>query len=451
MRENNKTRLWVRALLGSAVLAAPLAAKAADTLTVYGPVNRPGINYVPSLLYNYDGADYQVWVFTIAGTDHVLNAVTGVVQTSGSFTSAFNALAIDIEKNSGTGTNTKYSSNINGTMVVSGGISAGGQPIFGDVAGGTFIGFANNGGWTPDLVNNPITANVSEISQVFLNQPGLTPLNVGTFPGPTPSNYQVKTLANLDPSLENSGTVNVGAINNGTVHALGIFTGDVPPTPWVGSIPFANLVVPVGTPFNFAFGIKSQFDISSDEFTTQFQFNAPGTGVLHINNSIPSPSNLINNITLFGPAGQRGAQTIAVPNAASKAGYLQVSASNLNTDPIYFGLNITGEQDLNQLLLDLQADTSDSNLTVEFPTGDVGQILASQGDTIEVVLPAGTLVNAPDVFSYDFTQYSGNGNVNVNSVTVIPEPVGLSFLAFAGAGLCRRRRSGKSRLPSLPS
>lgn len=446
MRHSKRNRPWVRALFATAIGAVPVLAKAADTLTVYGPVDRPGINYVPSLLYNYDGADYQVWVFTVAGFDNLLDTCSGVIQTPGSYTDPNDALAIDVEKNSGQGSNTKYGANINGLFNVSSGLSAGGPPIFGDVTGGTFIGIANNGGWTSDLVDNPITANASELSQVFLNQSGMTPYNIGegfqlnTF---HTSAYKEQTLATLDPSLENSGSVNVGAINNGTVHALGVFTGVAPPEQWIGSVPFANVVVPVGTPFSFASTIISQFNIGSDQDSTNFQFNAPGTGVLHVNNAIPAQSNLIGNITLPGAAGQRQTQTIMVPSAAAQAGYLQVNGSDWNADAIYYGLNITGETSLNQLLLDLQADVADTALVVESPTGAIGQILASKGDTIEIVVPAGTLQNSPDVLSYDFTQYSGNGQVSVNSITILPEPAGLSVLALAGAGLCQRRRTGR--------
>jgi hypothetical protein len=232
----------------------------------------------------YQGNTWDVYVLAAVNdgknnTGSTLEAAQVIIDTGGptTFNSPTGAIGFDIEKTTGTGSNTKYNVNVNGSTpnafgqnAINNGVPA--APEFGDITGGTFVGIGT-GAFTTDLVNNPQTtqdganspSSKGGTAAVYLN--GQTSDYVAV--GNNSANYLQSFLnksPQLDSAFENGVTPNANvisgnvsnALKNGTVHSLEVDTvsedssGSVLPVPddaANGPVPFANIVIPHGTVF----------------------------------------------------------------------------------------------------------------------------------------------------------------------------------------------------------
>jgi hypothetical protein len=439
------------------------------------------------------GNSFQVWTLAatnngLLGTGSTLSAVDVVIDTGGpsTFNSTTGALGIDIEKVSGAGATAKYSANIDGVTPDSTGFNASFQgaaadPAFGDVVGGTFVG-VGAGDFDPNFMTDAngqnnggqITYGASISSNAGI---GSDLVNGQTsdylISGNVSANYRLDFLAGVTtstaaPTLDtgfqnmvgtvghvNFGTAN-GALLNGTVHSLeiGAFAGTtstpafVPDTDTPG-VPFANIVVPVGTV------VTVHGQLAGESGGTQVFAN------IILGGSITPPSSSLTisltgtgtNLNSIGTVTMLGTNGSYVPKTAAPAGVQQTTAtltikdgagSDFNsTTPPHFqiiGLDATGATSLTVLEADLAAALQGTNAGATVGNAS-NSILLANGDNVEIDLPASSLPNVdPEVLSYDLSNYTSNGTVAISQITVVPEPTSIGALALGGLGLLSRRR-----------
>jgi len=474
----------------SALAAAGMAAWAGAP-AAHGDFTVTAINMgVQSQLSNTGSGSptqWQVWVLTATntgtnGTGSTLAAVDVIIDTSSqNFASPLGALGIDIEDQGGGGGAAElYSANIDGATSDSFGIHANSAPVFGDLTGGTFIGVGSGnfnatnvsqiaGGSANKIVTNASQHASAGLASDLLN--GQTSDYISS--GNVSANYSQSTLnisdgsdPIMDNGLENgtqpTATVNAGAgasaLLNGTVHSfeLAIFAGTnskpqfIPDGPGV-NVPFANVVVPVGTSLT----VKGSL---GGESGGVFHFAPVVLGAaipsstlsISLTSTATNPNN-IGTVTMVGTNGSYVPQTIST-GANTVTANLSIKNGpggdfNSATHSQIVGLDESGATSRAQLETDLQnaLQATNSGATVFDPSNanGAGKILIANGDNVEILFPAGSVPGVnPEALSYDLSNYNTgtNGIVSISSITVLPEPTSLGALALGGLGLLSRRR-----------
>jgi hypothetical protein len=431
--------------------------------------------------YVSDGTTYDVFVFSAQNLGSGSTAGDKQSVASGSellaldviidsgppslFNSSVGALGMDVEQVSGTGSAKSpfiYSVNIDGTVknnTPSAALEAAdgyAEPCYGDIAGGTFVGV---GAGTYVNSNLAVTGvqSVGGTQAVFVN----AQTTEYTLFNDTEA-VTTGTLAQIDPQFENPGpavhpgvvspasTSSAGTEDNGTIHSIEVEslsnTGidkTAPLDTMVGGLPFANVVVPVGTTFTVHGGVGGDTggtfffgQVITAGVTTSSSLSISLTG------TVPSSSNLIANLTISGHNGLYTPVTTAIPAAAQTTGYSSVTGFNPTNDIEIYGLDATGTGSLATLIANLNTALQISNpgAIAEAPTGSAAPLLA--GDNIELQFDAGVVPgsSSPAILAYDLSNYTANGTWTFTSLTVIPEPTSIGALLLGGAGLLGRRR-----------
>jgi hypothetical protein len=406
-------------------------------------------------LYTRDGITYAVYVFSAQntgtnGTGTELEGLNVTIDTQGPFNSAAGALGMDVENVSGSGASAKYTVNLDGTQrdntPTAALQSADGyaEPVFGDIAGGTFIGVGDGVYVNSDLPDTGVQA-VGGTQAVFINSQ-----TTDYTPNGTPANYSDQTLAQLDPQFENSGTVHngtpstTGTVDNGTIHSLQVeslsnkgLLLQAPLANFPGGLPFANVVVPYGTNFT-VHGTVSGNTGGTSSFSLSL-VSEQENNLFGLYPTAPTQNQEILPAVVISPSS--GPQTRTVAGAAEATGYLMVSGfSPANGEEIY-GLDAVGAISLTQLINDMDVSLQPANpgAIAEAPQGSAGEILTAAGDNVELVFPAGDGSTQPVYFDYNMNNLLADGTVMITSITVLPEP-GSIVLVAAGVGLLARRR-----------
>jgi hypothetical protein len=235
---------------------------------------------------NIGGIAYTTYVFTAQCTPDqgtLLAAGDIAIYTATGNTLIRGALGLDIENVSGSGSNAKYTVNLDGSLPPSEvGVASNpgstasqtiGQSVFGDPGAGTFGGFGYDfslgvsaaANFDPnDITDNPfVTQGAGSTSYAYLNSNVETPggTNPASAPGPTTAVWNSVKLTgtgSLDSGFEQPNQlVNVGSINNGPgVYALetnfAAWNGSVTsyqPISMADAVPFYQVVVAQGTTF----------------------------------------------------------------------------------------------------------------------------------------------------------------------------------------------------------
>lgn len=436
MRSTSKKKMQVASALVAAAFGGWLAVPAAHAgfnIAVVGP-----------FVDTENSAD-QIYVATAVneGTGGAFTESTG---NSGSFldglqvvVSTSAAPAIDL-----TGSSSKYTANVDGSVSVSGGPDTGNQPIFGDGTGGTFIGVGNentaagsdqapdeafNEATTASATNNWVTS--LGTTGVYLNS------NVN---GATPNNASGKA-STLDPAFQNPLTL--GVSTNNTISALEV---DEVATPGTGSgegnvldtqaVPFANIVVANGTTGSVS-GVLGGDLGKPVIFSVNFGAASTVTAVttLSVTNSAPSTGTLIGTIAMSGHNGSYVPMSIAVTGAAQTDGYLQVGGFTAGDEEIY-ALTVTGATSATIGDLNAALSAADPGAQAIAITPTIANLFP--GATIELDVPGTGLAN-PDFLAYDLAG-SGETGLAITNIGVVPEPTGIGFLILGGLGLVARRR-----------
>jgi len=413
--------------------------------------------------------DVYVLAATNTGTNNTgtsLAVVQAIIDTGGpsTFSSTAGALGIDMELSGGTGANAKYTANVNGSANLQ---ATGTVPVFGSVLGGTFVG-VGTGAFSTDIVDNGQNTQDGAnsggtgggkggVAAVYVNGQTSEYLTSGN----NAANY-LKSFVNkpteLDPAFVNgtqpSATVNAGtssnALLNGTVHSLevDVVSEDdegnviyVPANGVNGPIPFANIVVPVGTTFTVHGALAGESGGSKTYSTVIGAVSTPGITLTLMQTPGGTGGN-IGTAAMVGSNGSYQYQNFHPTGPLQTAGYLVTTGWNPINDHEIFGLDAVGATSLSKLISDLgnALSTTGTGVTVEAPTGTAGALLTSLGDNIEIDAPNGSGSVTPSILSYDLTNYTGNGTVTITQVTVVPEPTGIGALALGGLGLLSRRR-----------
>jgi hypothetical protein len=464
-----------------------LSALAAAGLSAWAGTPSAHGDFVVSVTQTQNGLSYQgnSWdVYVLSATNTGTNGTadsTGtflevaqvIIDTGGpsTFASQAGALGFDIERTTGSGTNTKYNVNLNGSTPVANGIDAGGAPVFGDVVGGTFVGIGT-GAFTTDLVNNPQT------TQDGVNSPSGKGGTVAQYVNGQTSDYlasgnsaasylqsYLNKATQLDNGFENgtnpTATVNAGnvanALLNGKVHSLEVDTvsedssGNVLPVAddaANGPVPFANVVVPHGTVFTVHGGLAGGSG-GAKSFSTVIGASPIVTTGVKIQLTAPAGTlpgtTSIGTVTMTGAGnGSYNPQTASPTGAAQTKGALTIAGFNPPNDQQIVGLDVTGATSLTTLFTDLQAALQGTNpgATVFAPSGSAASILTGNGDNVEILFPTASTPNVnPEALSYDTSGYTSNGaTVAVTQITVLPEPTVFGALALGGLGILGRRR-----------
>jgi hypothetical protein len=466
----------------SALAAAGMSAWAGSTARAAGSQATFTIGVVNMGVQTLGNNQWQDWVITATRTDGTgtgIDAIDVVIDTGGTAN-----LGIDIEKVSGNTINTKYDANVDGGTFDSAGIavaqnqSSPAAPYFGDVTGGTFIGIGTSSpnaanpsaaGFTPDLTNNPYVTQagatgsnstgdgvvVSGKGLVFVNgNVGTSTVDVygpvgGAFLPPHLTGAQGNTLS---AQFTNIGSVNVGstgnALLNGAVTKLEVIVTESDPGQQANGIavPFANVVVPVGTVFTVSGAIAPNSPDSSATFGTVVGAQSITPPSLSISlTASPTNGANIGTVTIVGTNGSY------TPGTASPTGPLQTTGNLLiknapggdftsNTHTEVIGLDAVGATSLAALEVALAAalQTTNAGATVG---NAVNPILVANGDNVEIDFPGLSVPNTnPESLSYDLSNYTGNGTVTITQITVVPEPTSIGALALGGLGLLSRRR-----------
>jgi hypothetical protein len=300
-------------------------------------------------------------------------------------------------------------------------------PAFGGILG-TFVGIANS----PTGRNAKTTVN-----SVFING------NVDIIGG-TQAVYETTAADDvqtgfIDPNF-----------TNGTVTALevvssGITGGTLDTT---GFVPFANIVVPTGTPVNF-------HGLLGGNTGNGFAFvGTSANGFLPAIGPIGIVGQNAGSATIS--TGQNGLvpTTINIASQSQTSGFVTIKGFTSGENQIY-GLTITGENSLSQLISDINTAVGieDPGAVAIDPTTATGgdYILGLPGfasTDVEVIIPspAGLTVNQTSDFSFDFDSYTSNedGPPILTSIHVIPEPTSLTLLGLGGATLLARRRRARA-------
>jgi len=415
----------------STLLSGPMA-HAGFTVTILGPYT------------DTENSADQVYVATALNTGAATSSnVTGsdLAALDVTITTSV-AMGIDVEQ-AGSGNFATYTANVDGTTNNASGPDAGSKPVFGDGAGGTFIGvgedlFASNP-HAPSAAFDP-TFNNSAYLTVGGTQDVYTNSNVGAA-SPTTSNYTGQKLSTFDPAFQ---PVNPGTTNNGDVTALEVVdsassgSGVVLASQF--AVPFANIVVPKGATGTVSgliggdVGLNVPFSVT---FGTPVSTGGP---TLSLTSSAPTGSTEIGSgITISGQHGSYVPTPVLVPSAAQTNGYLEVSGFTPSTDPEVYALTATpgtGEN-LSALIAELNtavssADTGAQAVAITptianlFPTAD-----------IEVDIPGADGSN-PAFLAYNLT--GDSTGPKITAIGVVPEPTGIGFLVVGGLGLLARRR-----------
>jgi hypothetical protein len=285
--------------------------------------------------------------------------------------------------------------------------------------------------------------------------------------GNTSANYSVSTLNTndgsdpvMDNGLENgtqpTATVNAGnsanALLNGKVHSLelALFAGTNSKPQYIPDgtgvkVPFANIVVPVGTVFTVSGALAGESG-GTVNFNPVVLGAAVSTSSLSISlTGSPTNSANIGTVTVVGSNGSY------TPGTASPTGPLQTTGNLLiqksptgdftsNTHLQIIGLDAVGATSLTALESALQTALQATNSSATVGNA-ANPILVANGDNVEIDFPTTAVPNVnPESFSYDLSQYTGNGTVTISQITVVPEPTSIGALALGGLGLVSRRR-----------
>jgi hypothetical protein len=303
---------------------------------------------------------------------------------------------------------------------------SGGQPHFG-LTTGTFMGLPNT---AKTLSTTPYTS----VDTVYINSQVTAHVN-------QPVWHTFNSSTDVSTPIDSAFTTANGVWSLEIVDAS-TSGGDADST---GLIPFGNFVVPTGSVFTIAGQVGGNtgnpFVFPTTVVNGSTVTSSSSTLSLSLTNSAPGVGTLIANVTMTG-SHTLGypLQSFAVTGAAQTAGYLAVTGFNPATDVEIYGLDVSGETSLSQLISDLQAQVNAGATvvgTAGAAPGTAGALLAAAGDQIEV-----TFANSTDTayFSYNFGSYTTNGTVLVSQVSVIPEPTTIGLLAATGFGLLGRRR-----------
>jgi len=288
----------VASVLAAAGLAAWLGAPAARgdfTVTAYDMSD----DYGAGTSVAGTTQAYTTWVFAAQTSGNTGTAIEAAQVILDAGTANPGAFGIDVESNGRSDEAARYTANIDGSVAPSNGIAASqaaGQSVYGDPAAGTFggIGYLATGNegapaaFDPgNISGNPfVTPGAGNIFKTYTNQQ--TQDYTGS--NNAAANYSSRSLQNFDASFKNTGTVNTGQINNGSVYALELemstFTsGSVTPQSTAGGpIPFMQVVVKTGTAFTANMQLAgNQGNIES--FTAAFN----GTGGSAISEVSASP------------------------------------------------------------------------------------------------------------------------------------------------------------------
>jgi len=277
------------------------------------------------------------------------------------------------------------------------------QPKFGAFTG-TFIGIGKVNGSTSSVNINIFDAAVN----------------------PAPFETTQDAAATINPSY-----------TNGTVHSLEVASAVTtsPPLASASAVPFANIVVPVGTSGTISGslggdqGSVEAFSINFGPILTTASVKAQ----LATTALAGTTANAASPITITGSNGSYKAVTVS---ASGSNGNLTVNGFTPGDTEIY-GLDVaTTSVSLLQVIADLNTAILASGGaagTAGVPAGSAAGILTAAGDNVEITFPAGT---TPSVFSYDLSADSAT----VSSITVVPEPTGLGALVLGAVGLISRRK-----------
>jgi len=474
-----------KSLALSAVAAAGLSAWAGAPVAHGAFVVNP-INLGNSTI---SGVTYTTWVFTATGdaTSGTLMA-TGDVETTVPASQA-GAIAIDIEVASGTGSNTKYTANVDGSLTPSdtGEDTTQGAPlasqnagasVYGDPGAGTFggwgydvpvgVGVAANFNAT-DQVDNPfITQGAGSTAFVYTNNQTAVlpfPSNAGGSSGGTAAVFSSAKLtgtSHLDSAFETSASkVSAGTNNNGSqLFSLetnfAAFNGSsttFQPSYVGDAAPFFQVVVKQGTVFTFAGELDTSTSVN--DFNTVIGGGSPPPVLtLTFGNSVPGSSNLGATFAMTGLGhGSYNLQTKGISGAAQTTGYTDVTGFNPATDVEVYGLAIdsngslaTGST-LTSIVASLEASlqSTDTNWNITaLPPGPSGvgssavSILEAAGNNAEVVLPD---VTDDAYLSWNLSSLPG---VTITSVSVVPEPTSIAAIVLGGSALLARKRRRKA-------
>jgi hypothetical protein len=351
------------------------------------------------------------------------------------------APVIDIEK-----AGLSYSVNIDGTLNTSNGGTlnpdVGGQPVFGDGSGGTFIGIGNeataNDPQAPDQAYSQAATTATVGAVLWLTSKGTSGVYLN---GSSTTAVTSGSSSALDANFKN--TLTTGLSTNNTISSLLV---DEVITSGTGSgegnvvdnlaVPFANIVVKNGTTGSVSgllggdLGLNVPFSVTFGTPVTT------GTTTLSLSGSTPASSNLIADTAIVGGGTKPGSyvpQSFAVTGAAQTNGYLEVS-NFLTTDPEIYALDVVpgGTTPLSTVISDLQTALG-SGGTVKAITSTIGGLFL--GDNVEVDFASGF---NPAFFAYNLAgETSGTA---ITSIGVVPEPTGVGVLILGGLGLAARRR-----------
>jgi hypothetical protein len=449
-------------------------------------------------VYVSDGTSYDVYVFSAqnlgAGTSlgdgqsvnsgTALLALDVIIDSGGpsTFASSVGALGIDVENTGGAGTSKNpftYQANIDGNLrnnTPTAAIEAADGyywPVYGDIAGGTFVGVSDTPNTAYVNTNLSVTGLIAAggTQYVFVNSQTTEYTPFGDTPATTSG-----TLSTLDPQFENSGSVHAGLSSpattasagtedNGTIHSLevqalantangsnaykqGGQAAAVPDTD-AGGIPFASVVVPVGTTFTVHGGIGGNTGgtVYFGQIITAGAVGPTSSLTISVSGTVPGSSNEIGPVTLSGSNGKYVPVTTSVPSAAQTTGYLPVNTFTPDNDNEIYGLDgvkTAGTGTLSQFITDLSAALTLSTgvgAIAEAPTGAAAGLLTAAGDNIELVIPSADAPNVtPQILAYNLANYTANGTWTITSITVVPEPASIGAMLLGGVGLLSRRR-----------
>jgi hypothetical protein len=450
--------------IGLSALAAASFAAWAGTPVAHATSPQSTFTITPFLAeqdVTYGGGTWDVWVLGATRTDSTgANAgIDGVDITINSPA----VLGVDIQKVGGTGVNTTYAADVDGGQVLATGVNAiaNGSPApaaFGDIVGGTFIG-VGQGPYLADYTNNPqVTQAGSGGAGVGINGLVFANSDVGTSTTDAylnaflPPHTTGKTGTTLSSVFVNSGnTVNVGALNNGSVKVLEIDAAE-PSDPGQeadgvnGPVPFANVVVPTGTVFTIS-GIigPSSPDLAFD-FSTVIgggSVSPPSVLVINLTGSQLANTTNVGTATMVGSNGSYPPVTVSgIVSPGNAAGNLKIAGFNPANDGQIIGLDATAlSVSLSQLISDLNnaLQVSNAGAVAEAPTGLAGTVLTAHSDNIELLFSSASTPN----INPEFLNYNLNGEGTISSITVLPEPTAIGALVLGGMGLLSRRRKGR--------
>jgi hypothetical protein len=244
--------------------------------------------------------------------------------------------------------------------------------------------------------------------------------------------------APYESSQDSAGTIDPN-YTNGTVHSLEVASAVTtsPPLATTLSIPFANIVVPVGTSGTVTGSIggdQGSVEAFSISFGASIAPPPPGVRAQLAGTALSGTTPVAASPITIG-AGHGSYQPVTV-SATGGASSLTVNGFTPGDTEIY-GLDVsTTSVSLTQVIADLNTALLASGGVAGLPAGSAAGILTGAGDNVEITFAGGAPATGPSVFSYDLTPDSAT----VSSITVVPEPTGLGALVLGAVGLISRRK-----------